>query len=339
MPRGQKNKGSPARAQGRPKRRKTGTGPKNDGKERSKGTRSMDGSGTEEAVHSGISSGSENGDHLEFPSFSGNVQNQHNVAVDIENFTPPRDTSCLDNVGANVPSKIKERIWAGKFVDFSTLLKPEREALNDLEAGDIKIKNQKIVLEPSKPRSFLDIDDWTSAYIIFMSVMLEKFQTRTQEMLKYMRDIRLASRRSTRFGWGTYDEQYRLRKERDPYSSWGVINQELWLFYVHSNTRYDTHNYQGISTYKTNNWQNNNVSNSSASASSTHINTMSNRQVKRDTTPNQSSKQKTGGILYCRFYNQGTDCHFYPRCRYLHACEICGGKHRRVQCRSSQQGR
>lgn len=42
-----------------------------------------------------------------------------------------------------------------------------------------------------------------------------------------MRDIRLAA--SISHGWYRYDEQYRLRKELTPESSWGIINQELWL--------------------------------------------------------------------------------------------------------------
>lgn len=60
--------------------------------------------------------------------------------------------------------------------------------------------------------------------------MLEKVRTKAQEMLKYMRDIRLAAARSQ--SWFQYEEQYRLRKTNYPESSWGVISQEFWLLYV-----------------------------------------------------------------------------------------------------------
>ena len=63
-----------------------------------------------------------------------------------------------------------------------------------------------------------------------MSVMLEKYHTRAQELIKYMRDIRIAADRSP--GWQKYDEQYRLKKQSDPQSSWGIINSELWLLYT-----------------------------------------------------------------------------------------------------------
>ena len=45
-----------------------------------------------------------------------------------------------------------------------------------------------------------------------------------------MRDIRFAANKS--HGWGTYDEQFRLRKAQRPQSSWAVINQDLWSFYI-----------------------------------------------------------------------------------------------------------
>lgn len=64
--------------------------------------------------------------------------------------------------------------------------------------------------------------------------MLEKYRSRAQEFLKYMRDIRLAADRSGN-GWFTYDEQFRIRKASDPHSFWGIINSELWLIHVTNN--------------------------------------------------------------------------------------------------------
>ena len=66
--------------------------------------------------------------------------------------------------------------------------------------------------------------------MIYTSVMLEKYRSRAQEFLKYMRNIRLAASRSQ--GWFRYDEQYRLRNANNPESSWGIINQEFWLLYI-----------------------------------------------------------------------------------------------------------
>ncbi|VDH99004.1 Hypothetical predicted protein [Mytilus galloprovincialis] len=73
---------------------------------------------------------------------------------------------------------------------------------------------------------------WTSAFIIFMDIMLEKWPNKGQEFLKYMYTVRLASSRGDGSGWAIYDEQYRIRKARCPHSSWAEIDMELWVLYV-----------------------------------------------------------------------------------------------------------
>ena len=43
--------------------------------------------------------------------------------------------------------------------------------------------------------------------------------------------IRLEAKRSN-LGWNLYDEQHRLRKARDPSTSFSKIDYELWLLYI-----------------------------------------------------------------------------------------------------------
>ncbi len=345
MPR-TKRQGTPARAIGQ-KKRKTTTrnNNKTDVTGRGKGKTSQPSQPVPPTTRPDTDSDSDQSDsgnpqtRIEFPTFSANGTKctEQNFNVDIEEYTPRMEPSFSDHVGANVPLRIREKIWAGKFVDFSTLLKPEREA-NELEySGDIKIRNYKMVVEPSKPRYFLDIEEWTSAFLVFMSVYLEKFRTRAQELIKYMRDIRLAAKRSTKFGWGSYDEQFRLRKEREPHSSWGDINNEFWLLYVNSNLK--TNNYQNQFRRDNSNYTSNVTHNMSASQNSYQSYPQQSQSNKVNKGSAASTSKKPNVALYCKFYNQGDNCHFYLRCRYLHQCENCGGKHRGVYCRSSQQGR
>ena len=51
-----------------------------------------------------------------------------------------------------------------------------------------------------------------------------------------MSDVRLGAQRSSSLGWKPYDEQYRLRKARNPMSSWGIVDVELWLLYISLST-------------------------------------------------------------------------------------------------------
>lgn len=53
-------------------------------------------------------------------------------------------------------------------------------------------------------------------------------------MLKYMHDVKLGANRSTGLGWREYDQQFRLKKARMPSTSWGQVDQELWLIYMNN---------------------------------------------------------------------------------------------------------
>jgi hypothetical protein len=81
-------------------------------------------------------------------------------------------------------------------------------------------------------RISLNIESWTTAFVIYMDILLEKWPFRAREYLIYMQNIRLAASSCQNNGWLVYDEQYRLKKARFPFSSWGVIDQELWILCV-----------------------------------------------------------------------------------------------------------
>ena len=55
---------------------------------------------------------------------------------------------------------------------------------------------------------------------------------KAQQFLKYMQTIRFAASTFLNSGWVEYDEQCRLKKARYPESSWGIIDQELWILLV-----------------------------------------------------------------------------------------------------------
>jgi len=56
----------------------------------------------------------------------------------------------------------------------------------------------------------------------------------SQGLLKYMHDVKLGASRSTGLGWREYDQQFRLKKARLPSTSWGQVDQELWLIYMNN---------------------------------------------------------------------------------------------------------
>lgn len=128
-----------------------------------------------------------------------------------------------DPIGSHVPVAIREKIWAGAYIDLPLLLKQARDLRTDPHiTGELVIKNGQLVIEKQHLKSINNINTWTTAFTIFMSIYLEKFPGKAQDMLQYMHNIRLAAGRQCHLGWAKYDEQFRLKMERHPTSSWGL---------------------------------------------------------------------------------------------------------------------
>lgn len=231
-----------------------------------------------------------------------------NAYLDFD-FTPsvqvaPENTSCFDPVGSFVPLKLKEKIWESQFVDLSLLLKSQRDIHEYVEngpVGELQFKNGTFSISSREQSTRLSINQWSSAFIVFIAIMLERFPARAQELLKYFRDIRLAASRSP--NWWKYDEQFRQLKASNPSSSWGTINMELWLINISSSVGPSTT--QGQS------------------------NAQFNKSSQKTPSATQSSK-----LITCHFFNSGNKCPFYPNCRFSHSCEACGGNHKKSTCRS-----
>jgi hypothetical protein len=125
-----------------------------------------------------------------------------------------------DSVGSHIPQKIKEKIWAGDYIELSLLLMSVKELVSDPQySGEPTIKGGQVTVVQQKQSPINNIHVWTSAFIIYMGVMLEKWPNKGHEYLKYMYNVRLAAERGFGTGWVTYDEQFRLRKSPSPTSA------------------------------------------------------------------------------------------------------------------------
>ncbi|CAG2245137.1 unnamed protein product [Mytilus edulis] len=145
-----------------------------------------------------FSSGNESEeDARAFPSLRHDPLHQNfEIANNSIDFTPSQESS---TVGEHVPFKNKEQIWERKFIEFHSLLRTQK-AMEEVDEGDLKLKRGKICIEKRSSSVYWSIIEWNSAFMVFMGVYIEKYSTRAQELLKYMRDIRLAATRSEKLG-------------------------------------------------------------------------------------------------------------------------------------------
>ncbi|CAG2218126.1 unnamed protein product [Mytilus edulis] len=54
----------------------------------------------------------------------------------------------------------------------------------------------------------------------------------TPGLLKYIYNVKLGADRCADMGWLTYDQQFRLKRARNPSMNWGCVDMELWLLYI-----------------------------------------------------------------------------------------------------------
>ncbi|KAK6184833.1 hypothetical protein SNE40_007206 [Patella caerulea] len=112
----------------------------------------------------------------------------------------------------------------GVFIDLAILL----DNYPTTRSNRLILQDGHLSVEPCKPETKItSIEVWTDAFVVFMSIYCSQHTHRFMELLKYLQTIRLAPKRSSSHGWKIYDEQYRLRKAKDPASTWSMIDTEL----------------------------------------------------------------------------------------------------------------
>ena len=121
---------------------------------------------------------------------AGVSQGSMGLAIVQVSQTPVCIPSILDLVSGHIPVKIKETIWAGEYVDLNILLKSAKDLVSDSHLnGDLTVKGGQLTLLQHKQNPITNIHIWTSAFMIFMGVMLEKWPIKGQELLKYMHNV------------------------------------------------------------------------------------------------------------------------------------------------------
>jgi|GEM_PF-5801828 len=198
-------------------------------------------------------------------------------------------------IGARVSEKIKTKIWAHEYFDFGLLLNntPADHSYQLAMSSNSGNNTPMLSLEPKvKPRRINTIEQWTSAFQIFVGIYTNRFQTSAPVLMKYGEIVRdLAARGGS---WRYYDENFRyLMQEQHGTLSWGEVHWELWLRAQHAQVNKSLS--QGNS--------------SSAARSSA------------------SAPAMPRG--YCWRFHKGQFC---GGCAFKHECFRCGAKHPASKC-------
>ena len=90
--------------------------------------------------------------------------------------TPDSVVGMHDPVSAHIPLKVEQKIWRGEYIHFGVLLKSAKELAPDsMLDGDLVLKVGTIIVVNKKSDYINNIHNWTTAFIIYMDILLEKW--------------------------------------------------------------------------------------------------------------------------------------------------------------------
>ena len=94
----------------------------------------------------------------------------------------------------------------------------------------LTLENSVIRVNKAKATSITNIEEWTSAFTAYLSVIISKHPSRTAELLEYLSLIRYAAKYHRGPGWGVYDVTFRQKAAANKFIiKWSTIDTQLWL--------------------------------------------------------------------------------------------------------------
>lgn len=134
---------------------------------------------------------------------------------------------CLDT---HVSDALRAKVVEGGYIELGSLL--HSPSVQREKGGNLVVVGDQIMLNHQKAAKIGDIEKWTDAFMIYISIFARAHPDKLQDLLNYMSNVRLGAKRYGGLGWKYYDEQYRMRKALDPSSTWAV-DHELWMLYMY----------------------------------------------------------------------------------------------------------
>ena len=125
-----------------------------------------------------------------------------------------------------LPLKLVKEIHSGEFMELSKLLPKNPNSLQPLhdEPLTLTLENSVIRVNKAKATSITNIEERTSAFTAYMSVVISKHPTRAAELVEYLSLIRYAAKCHRGLGWCVYNVKFRQKAAANKSIKWLVID-------------------------------------------------------------------------------------------------------------------
>ena len=134
----------------------------------------------------------------------------------------------------DIPGQYVKAIQTGEFFDISKLLPHNLNGLkgtND-ESLFLAVNNDstlKVEKRANNKKKISNIEEWTTAFNLFMKIFVDKFPSKASELISYMGLIRYAAFYHQSLGWYLYDQKFRHKVSNDKSLNWGAVDIQLWM--------------------------------------------------------------------------------------------------------------
>lgn len=127
--------------------------------------------------------------------------------------------------GVSLPNRIKEKIWANKFVEFYDIVYPDIDPQYALALNNSSATNPALTLAARRRRNLTQLE-WASAFDEFIAVSVAKRPHELSDLLTYGKFIKKLMRDSK--NWSQYDKKFRTDREYKM-CAWSSIRVDLLL--------------------------------------------------------------------------------------------------------------
>ncbi|XP_033758577.1 uncharacterized protein LOC117340901 [Pecten maximus] len=158
------------------------------------------------------------------------VHSALNVAATVSQVSPVDDTDANPFTSTAIPlpalvtQVVKEKIWAGEYIDMSLIDKKDNASYEQV----IKYQSGAPVVQwvPKHKPKTLSIDQWTNNFHIFASIYCERKPKEFAALLKYASLVRKLATKGA--DWQYYDSSFRRLQAANGEQGWDRVEWELW---------------------------------------------------------------------------------------------------------------
>ena len=243
-----------------------------------------------------------------------------------------------------IPTRIKDKIARGEYIDFATLLpKAMFSTHNPLSQQSVTFQltaeGNSYALQPTAATSpstqrISSFANWMEAWNVYLSVRVALNPACAPELIHYQCIITTANSNQPLSAWLNYDTKFRTRAASDQSLRWDCRDPDLWLECFTTNAMHArwpcphcgaTNHFPDRCPFRP------------SPVSTGSGDRQPSGHPSRSGQPPQPRRPQTQEPPICYDYNQAR-C-YRAQCNYAHKCTGCGGNHPAVSCPSRGQRR